>query len=71
MRYIDYITKLRMESAWRLITTTTQSVSDIFRLVGYIDRSSSTKKFKKFFGVTPSEARSRAGLSRGEDKEMG
>lgn len=57
MRYIDYITKLRMEKAWEMITTTDQSVSDIFRFVGYIDRSSSTKKFKKYFGITPSEAR--------------
>ena len=57
MRYIDYITKLRMEKAWEMITSTDQSVSDIFRLVGYIDRSSSTKKFKKYFGITPSEAR--------------
>lgn len=57
MRYIDYITKLRMDKAWEMITTTDQSVSEIFRLVGYIDRSSSTKKFKKYFGITPSEAR--------------
>ena len=61
MRYIDYITKLRMEKAWEMITTTDQSVSDIFRLVGYIDRSSSTKKFKKYFGITPSEARNKPG----------
>ena len=57
MRYIDYITKLRMEAAWRLLTTTDLPVAEIFQSVGYIDRSSSTKKFKKHFGLTPAEAR--------------
>lgn len=46
-----------MEKAWQLITTTEMPIAEIFRQVGYIDRSNSTKKFKKYFGVTPAEAR--------------
>ncbi len=74
MRYIDYVTRLRMEAAWEMITGTDQSITDIFRMVGYIDRSSSTRKFKKYFGVTPSEARARPILTplktrNGEDGE--
>lgn len=57
MRYMDCITQIRMEKAWQLITTTEMPIAEIFRQVGYIDRSNSTKKFKKYFGVTPAEAR--------------
>lgn len=56
-RYMDYLTRLRMEEAWKLLTTTDLSSADIFRQVGYLDRSSGTRKFKKYFGVTPGEVR--------------
>ena len=60
MRYIDCLTDLRMRAAWDLICGTDRPIAEILHQVGYIDRSSSTKRFKQYFGITPSEARSRA-----------
>ncbi len=57
--YIEYVTNLRMEKAKELLENTDLSVKDIFNQVGYIDSVNASKKFKSFYGITPSAYRSR------------
>lgn len=54
----QYITLLRMNEIKRQLTETEKSVQDIIRDVGYLDVSSSIRKFKSLEGVTPGQYRS-------------
>ena len=58
-----YLKALRMQQAATLLTTTFLSVKEIVRRVGLTDESHFVRDFKRFYGVTPSEFRSRAFLS--------
>ncbi|WP_276354580.1 response regulator [Cohnella caldifontis] len=51
----DYVTKLRMEEARRLIMTTDMRRYEISDEVGYESPEHFTKIFKKYYGVNPSE----------------
>ena len=55
--YLDFLTKLRLHKAQELLANTDHSVKSILLEVGYIDKTSFTKKFKANFGMTPSEYR--------------
>ena len=55
--YLDYLTKLRMDKARELLLNTDQSVKSILQAVGYIDQTSFTKKFKAYYGMSPTEFR--------------
>lgn len=57
MTFRDYIAKLRLEKARELISTTDMNIKQIVSMVGYYDESSFTRKFKKYFGVTPTQVR--------------
>jgi len=58
-----YLKSLRMEQSTVLLTTTFLSVKQIARHVGLADESHFVRDFKRIYGVTPSEYRSRALLS--------
>ena len=58
MRYLDFLTKLRMDKAKELLSDTDRTVKDILLSVGYIDKTSFTKKFKAYCGMLPTEYRS-------------
>src|ERR1044071_5453754 len=58
-----YLKSLRMQEAATLLTTTFLSVKEIVRRVGLADDSHFVRDFKRLYGVTPSEYRSRALLS--------
>ncbi len=58
-----YLKSLRMQQATVLLTTTFLSVKEIARHVGLADDSHFVRDFKRIYGVTPSEYRSRALLS--------
>ncbi len=58
-----YLKSLRMQQAASLLTTTFLSVKEIVRRVGLTDESHFVRDFKRFYGVTPSEYRSRAFMS--------
>ncbi len=58
-----YLKSLRMKQSTVLLTTTFLSVKEIARNVGLADDSHFVRDFKRMFGVTPSEYRSRALLS--------
>lgn len=56
-RYIDYVTRLRMEEAKRLLTETNLTVNEIVKCIGYCDAPTFRKKFKEFYGMNVSECR--------------
>lgn len=58
-----YLKSLRMQQSTVLLTTTFLSVKEIVRHVGLADDSHFVRDFKRIYGVTPSEYRSRALLS--------
>jgi two-component system response regulator YesN len=57
MSYSDYLARLRMEEAKRLLRHTKLSATAIGPRVGIRDQSNFTKTFKRFIGMTPAEYR--------------
>ncbi len=57
LTFIEYLTKIRIDEAKRLLLETNMTVSEISDLVGYQDPSYFTKVFKKREGVTPTQFR--------------
>lgn len=53
--FIDYLTKLRIEAAKKLLRTTTKSMKEISAEVGYSDPNYFSRNFKKYTGKTPTE----------------
>jgi two-component system, response regulator YesN len=53
----EYLSRLRIEEAQRLLAGTSLGVDEIIRKVGYTDRSSFSKKFRAWVGATPGEYR--------------
>lgn len=62
MRYIDYLSDLRMRKAAQLLEGTDFQIKEITQQVGYWDPVSFQKKFKMVFGVNPSEYRTQHGM---------
>ncbi|WP_276354493.1 response regulator [Cohnella caldifontis] len=50
-----YLTRIRMEEARNLMSTTSLKLQEISEIVGYDDPKYFSKVFKKFFGVSPSQ----------------
>jgi len=55
--FIEYLTQLRMEEAKRLLRDTEMSMKEICIQVGYSDPNYFSRNFKKYTGLTPTEAR--------------
>lgn len=55
--FIDYLTKLRIERAKDLLSSTQYSMKEICAMSGYSDPNYFSKSFKKNVGVTPTEYR--------------
>ena len=55
--YITYLTKLRLNKASQLLTTTSQPINLIAERVGYTNRSNFNRLFKKYKGIPPSTYR--------------
>ena len=58
--YIQYLSRLRLKEAYKLICDTDLLIQEITLKVGYIDNVSFSRKFKKMFKVTPMELRQKA-----------
>ena len=56
----EYQTKIRMEWAAKMLTTTDMRVGDISDRVGYSKQTKFTKAFKDYYHVTPMEYRRRS-----------
>ncbi len=57
MTFLEYLSKIRMEAAKRLLKETNRTVADICGLVGYNDVRYFTKTFTKYSGLKPNEYR--------------
>jgi len=57
MTFIDYLTKLRIDRAKKLLVQSSQSISEIAGSVGYRDANYFSRVFCKVEGVPPSEFR--------------
>ncbi|MDR6120468.1 two-component system response regulator YesN [Bacillus sp. SLBN-46] len=55
--FIEYLNKIRIEEATKLLIKNTESISEISGMVGYSDHSYFCKVFKKIKGVSPSQYR--------------
>lgn len=55
--FIEYLTKLRMDEAIKLLRETDLSMKEICAQVGYSDPNYFSRNFKKYTGITPTEAR--------------
>lgn len=56
---LDYLASLRMDAAGHLLANTDRPVSEIAFDCGFRDSNYFTKRFRKFYRMTPSEFRSR------------
>lgn len=57
MKYIDYLTRLRLEKADNLLRRTTLQVSEIAQMVGYSSTKHFTHLYREKYGILPSETR--------------
>jgi AraC-like DNA-binding protein len=53
----DYITRLRMEKARRLLLEEKMSIYEVSALAGFKHQANFSKAFKKYFGLLPSEVK--------------
>ncbi|KIL40742.1 hypothetical protein SD70_11795 [Gordoniibacillus kamchatkensis] len=60
--FVQYLTGLRMEKAKELLLNLNSKTYEVAREVGYNDYPHFTRTFKKYFGYTPKDYRSRMGL---------
>jgi AraC family transcriptional regulator len=62
----EYLIRLRMETARRLLTTSVLSIKEIMALSGYGNRGHFVEHFKRYFRRTPSEYRRSLALNEKE-----
>ena len=57
MTFLEYLSKIRMDTAKQLLKETNRTVADICGMVGYNDVRYFTKTFTKYSGLKPNEYR--------------
>lgn len=67
--FTEYVTKLRMERALRLMSEYEIAIKDIGPAVGYFDTAHFYRVFKKHFGFTPGQMRAALNMSNAEREE--
>lgn len=67
--FTEYVTKLRMERALRLMSEYEIAIKDIGPAVGYFDTAHFYRVFKKHFGFTPGQMRAALNMSNSEREE--
>ncbi|PYI53435.1 helix-turn-helix domain-containing protein [Paenibacillus flagellatus] len=60
-KFVDYLAKVRMEHAKRLLTETQEPVQSVSEKVGYLHTMSFIRAFKKLVGTTPGDFRKERG----------
>lgn len=58
MTVSDYINKIRIDEAERILSSTNYTIKRVMEMVGYDNESTFYKKFKTYTGMTPKEFRS-------------
>ncbi|WP_052339364.1 response regulator [Gorillibacterium massiliense] len=69
--FIEYLTRERMELAKSLLLKTDNSVTQIGKMTGYLERRYFTKVFAKYAGVSPTEFRERYVAAECAEEEKG
>lgn len=59
MTYTDYLTRLRMERAQAMISAGNDTLTEIALSTGYGDYFTFSKRFKQYYGISPSQAAQR------------
>ncbi|OUM97548.1 MAG: hypothetical protein A9Z00_09810 [Thermobacillus sp. ZCTH02-B1] len=57
MNFTEYVTQLRVETAYRILLETDKKIYEVAQEVGYKDVKYFIKLFKKHYGLTPEECR--------------
>lgn len=70
MTFIDYLTKVRLEAAEKLLKNLNLNVNQIAYAVGYQDPNYFSKVFKRNLGMSPVEYRQRIIETRNKDKKI-
>jgi two-component system, response regulator YesN len=55
--FVEYLTRIRMEKAQKLLDDATLKIHNIAEKVGYLDQHYFSMCFKKYFGLTPTDYR--------------
>jgi two-component system, response regulator YesN len=59
LNFVEYVTKIRMEEAKKLLTDPALKIYDITTMVGYDHPKHFTRVFKSTFGISPKEFRAK------------
>lgn len=59
MTFVEYVTNVRIQSACKLLKTTTDKIYEIAQQVGYQDQFYFSRIFKRIVGISPAEYRKR------------
>ncbi|GBF76706.1 AraC family transcriptional regulator [Paenibacillus sp. 598K] len=59
-KFVDYVTRIRIEQAKRALTASDTSIQEIGQSVGYVHAVSFNRAFKKAVGLTPGDYRRQA-----------
>lgn len=60
VNYVEYLNKVRLSHARRMLKESTLSIGEIGSKTGYLNSSTFTTTFKKYYGISPSEYRRQA-----------
>ncbi|MNH82926.1 HTH-type transcriptional regulator YesS [compost metagenome] len=61
INYVDYLNKVRLTHARELLKDSEYNIAEIGEKTGYMNASTFTTTFKKYYGISPSEYRKKAG----------
>ncbi|HZG74812.1 MAG TPA: AraC family transcriptional regulator, partial [Paenibacillus sp.] len=59
VNYVEYLNKVRLSHAKELLKDSSLTVAEIGEKTGYLNSSTFTTTFKKYYGISPSEYRKR------------
>lgn len=57
VNFTDYLIRVKMEAAWKLLQDPQYKTYEISEMVGYSNAKNFTRTFKNYYGMTPSEYR--------------
>jgi two-component system response regulator YesN len=67
--FIDYLIRIRISAAQKLLAGKDRKVNEIAEAVGYVNTRSFLRTFKKYTGMTPLEYREWAGESQADNAD--
>ncbi|MNI32731.1 Bifunctional transcriptional activator/DNA repair enzyme AdaA [compost metagenome] len=60
--FIEYVTRMKMETAKKWLNTSNKSVEEISKMLGFDNKSYFLKVFKTYSGMSPNEYRMSPGV---------